>query len=205
MSRARLLMIVMMVALFAFGDAAINLCTAAPTEVSAVMKHKKKKKKKKKQVSKKDAEQTTRSVVGYVSQVKEKTPEQIKAEQDSLAKVRAEFLRTDSVYLAVEVKPEFPGGEAAMYDYISEHLQYPDDAFDMGIQGSVDCALVVRKDGTITDVEAISGAWPSLKEEAVRIIQTMPNWTPGKQDGQDVSYRHRIRIMFLRTGNLSGY
>jgi len=205
MRRFKLVMIMVMVALFGFGEAVINVCSAAPVEVSEVMKKKKKKKKKKKEVSKKDQENTTRTVVGYVSQVKEKTPEEIKAEQDSLAKVREEFLRTDSVYLAVEVKPEFPGGEAAMYDYISEHLQYPDDAFDMGIQGSVDCSLVVRKDGTITDVEAISGAWPSLKDEAVRIIKTMPNWTPGKQDGQDVSYRHRIRIMFLKTGNLSGY
>lgn len=205
MRRVRLVMIMTMVALLGFGEALIDVCNAAPTEVSEVMKKKKKKKKKKKEVSKKDAEKTTRSVVGYQSLVKEKTPEQIKAEQDSLAKIREEFLRTDSVYLAVEVKPEFPGGEAAMYEYISQNLQYPDDAFDMGIQGSVDCALVVRKDGTITDVEAISGAWPSLKEEAVRIIKTMPNWTPGKQDGQDVSYRHRIRIMFLKTGNLSGY
>lgn len=205
MCKFRFVIIMAMVALLGLGEAVIDVCSATPTEVSAVMKHKKKKKKKKKGVSKKDQATTTRTVVGYQSLVKEKTPEQIKAEQDSLAKVREEFLRTDSVYLAVEIKPEFPGGEAAMYDYISEHLQYPDDAFDMGIQGSVDCALVVRKDGTITDVEAISGAWPSLKEEAVRIIKTMPNWTPGKQDGQDVSYRHRIRIMFLKTGNLSGY
>ena len=205
MRRVRLLMVMAMVVLLGFGEAVIDVCNAAPTDVSEVMKKKKKKKKKKKQGSKKDAEQTTRTVVGYVSQVKEKTPEEIKAEQDSLARVREEFLRTDSVYRAVEVKPEFPGGEMAMYEYISEQLQYPDDAFDMGIEGSVDCAFVVRKDGTITDVEATQGSWPSLKEEAVRIIKTMPNWTPGKQGGVEVSYRHRIRIMFRKTGNLSGY
>lgn len=198
-------MIMAMVALLGFGEVVIDLCNAAPTEVSTVMKHKKKKKKKKKTVSKKAKETATRMVVGYQSLVKEKTPEQIKAEQDSIAKAREKFLLTDTVYLAVEVKPEFPGGEAAMYEYISEHLQYPDDAFDMGIQGSVDCSFVVRKDGTITDVEATEGGWQSLKDEAVRIIKTMPNWTPGMQDGVYVSYRHRIRIMFLKTGNTSGY
>ena len=199
------LTIIALAMLFAFGDAMINWVDAAPASVSAVAKHKKKKKKKKKKgVSKKEAATTTRTVVGYQSLVHEKTPEEIKHEQDSLAQVRAAFLASDTVYTDVEVKPEFPGGEEAMYEYINKNLQYPEDAFVNNIQGSVDCHLVVRKDGTITDVEAVSGAWQSLKDEAVRIIKTMPNWKPGQREGQEVSYRHRIRIMFLKTGNMSG-
>lgn len=206
MRLTKTLLIVMLTVLCCFGDAVVNLCYAAPAEVTAVAKKKKKKKKKKKQtLSKKAAAATTHRVVGYKSLVKEKTPEQLKAEQDSLAEVRKQFLATDSVYLAVDVKPEFPGGEDAMYEYINQHLEYPTDAFEMGIQGSVDVYFVVRVDGTITDAEAHTGAWPSLKEEAVRIVSSMPLWTPGQRDGQPVSYRNHIRVMFLRTGNLSGY
>lgn len=201
----KVLLIAVLALLCSFGEAVVTACYAATPEVTAVMKHKKKKKKKKKSSSSKVSKGTTRTVVGYVSQVHEKTPEEIKHEQDSIAKERAEFLRNDSVYTAVEVKPEFPGGEDAMYEFINQNLKYPDDAFEAGIQGSVDCYLVVRKDGTITDVKAVTGAWESLKTEAVRIVESMPNWTPGMQDGEYVSYRHRIRIMFLRTGNLSGY
>lgn len=197
------LIIIALAMVFAFGDAMINSCEAAPAEVSAVMKHKKKKKKKK-EVSKKEAATTTRTVVGYQSLVQEKTPEQIKHEQDSIAKAREEWLAADTVYTDVEVKPEFPGGEEAMYEYINQHLEYPEDAFVSNIQGSVDCHLVVRKDGTITDVVAVTGAWQSLKDEAVRIVKSMPNWTPGQREGQPVSYRHRIRIMFLKTGNMAG-
>lgn len=204
MKSTKLLLIVALTMTMAFGDAMVNYCQAENNAVTEVMKHKKKKKKKKNQKPKIDKE-TTRTVVGYQSLVHEKTPEEIKHEQDSIAQLRAEFLANDTVYTAVEVKPEFPGGEAAMYEYINEHLQYPDDAFDMGIQGSVDVHFVVRKDGTITDAEAPVGAWQSLKDEAVRIVQTMPDWTPGQIDGQPVSYRHRVRITFLRTGNLSGY
>ena len=83
-------------------------------------------------------------------------------------------------YDYVEVKPEFPGGSSSMINYINSTRQYPHEEYENGVQGRVTCAFVVNEDGKISNVKVLRGVSPSLNNEAIRIISSMPEWSPGK-------------------------
>lgn len=103
---------------------------------------------------------------------------------------------TEEIFVVVENQPEFPGGNAAMMKFLSDNIKYPVIAQENGIQGRVICNFVVERDGSITDVQVVRGVDPSLDKEAVRVIQTMPRWTPGKQRGQAVRVRFTLPVVF---------
>ena len=101
------------------------------------------------------------------------------------------------VFVVVESMPEFPGGQQALFKYLSENVKYPVIAQENGIQGRVICQFVVNKDGSIVDVEVVrSGGDPSLDKEAVRVIKSMPKWKPGKQRGKDVRVKYTVPVNF---------
>ena len=101
------------------------------------------------------------------------------------------------VFVVVESMPEFPGGQQALFKYLSENVKYPDIAQENGIQGRVICQFVVNKDGSIVDVEVVrSGGDPSLDKEAVRVIKSMPKWKPGKQRGKAVRVKYTVPVNF---------
>jgi protein TonB len=102
----------------------------------------------------------------------------------------------ETVFVIVEKSPEFPGGEAAMYKFISNAIRYPAVAQDVGIQGRVTCQFVVNKDGSITDIEVVRGVDPSLDKEAIRVIGSMPKWRPGEQRGKSVRVKYTLPIVF---------
>ncbi|MDD3910378.1 MAG: energy transducer TonB [Proteiniphilum sp.] len=103
---------------------------------------------------------------------------------------------TEEIFVVVENQPEFPGGNAAMMKFLSDNIKYPVIAQENGIQGRVICNFVVERDGSITDVQVVRGVDPSLDREAVRVIQSMPRWTPGKQRGQAVRVRFTLPVVF---------
>lgn len=101
------------------------------------------------------------------------------------------------VFVVVEKMPEFPGGQQALFKYLSENVKYPVIAQENGIQGRVICQFVVNKDGAIVDVEVVrSGGDPSLDKEAIRVIKSMPKWTPGKQRGKAVRVKYTVPVNF---------
>ena len=101
------------------------------------------------------------------------------------------------VFVVVESMPEFPGGQQALFKYLSENVKYPVIAQENGIQGRVICQFVVNKDGSIVDVEVVrSGGDASLDKEAVRVIKTMPKWKPGKQRGKAVRVKYTVPVNF---------
>lgn len=101
------------------------------------------------------------------------------------------------VFIVVEEMPQFPGGQTAMFKFISDNLMYPAIAQANGIQGRVICQFIVNTDGSISGIEVVrSSGDPSLNKEAVRLIRSMPNWTPGKQRGKPVRVRYTIPINF---------
>ena len=101
------------------------------------------------------------------------------------------------VFVIVESMPEFPGGQQALFKYLSENVKYPVIAQENGIQGRVICQFVVNKDGSIVDVEVVrSGGDPSLDKEAVRVIKSMPKWKPGKQRGKPVRVKYTVPVNF---------
>ena len=101
------------------------------------------------------------------------------------------------VFVVVEKMPEFPGGQQALFKYLSENVKYPVIAQENGIQGRVICQFVVNRDGSIVDVEVVrSGGDPSLDKEAVRVIKSMPKWKPGKQRGKAVRVKYTVPVNF---------
>ena len=103
---------------------------------------------------------------------------------------------TEEIFVVVENQPEFPGGNTAMMKFLSDNIKYPVIAQENGIQGRVICNFVVERDGSITDVQVVRGVDPSLDREAVRVIQQMPRWKPGKQRGQAVRVRFTLPVVF---------
>jgi TonB family protein len=104
--------------------------------------------------------------------------------------------QTNEIFVVVEKQPEFPGGQEALMKYISENIHYPIEAQKKGIQGTVICNFIVRKDGSITDAEVVRGVDPLLDEEAIRLINSMPKWQPGTQRGKVVDVRFTLPIIF---------
>ena len=101
------------------------------------------------------------------------------------------------VFMVVEKMPEFPGGQQALFKYLSENVKYPVIAQENGIQGRVICQFVVNKDGSIVDVEVVrSGGDASLDKEAVRVIKSMPKWKAGQQRGKPVRVKYTVPVSF---------
>ena len=102
----------------------------------------------------------------------------------------------NKVFDIVEQQPLFPGGPAALMKYLSENTKYPVVAQENGVQGRVTVQFVVEKDGSISDVHVLRGVDPSLDREAVRVVKSMPRWTPGKQNGINVRVNYRVPVLF---------
>ena len=80
--------------------------------------------------------------------------------------------------------------------YLYENTKYPVVAQENGVQGRVTVQFVVEKDGSISDVHVLRGVDPSLDKEAVRVVKSMPRWTPGKQNGITVRVNYRVPVLF---------
>ena len=108
----------------------------------------------------------------------------------------AQTKKNNMVFDVVEVMPQYPGGQIAMLKYIMENMKYPKQAMKEGIQGRVAVRFIVEKDGSISDVKPILSVHPLLNKEAVRVVKSMPKWSPGKQNGKPVRVRFNLPIMF---------
>lgn len=102
----------------------------------------------------------------------------------------------EEVYIIVEQMPGFPGGEEVLLKYISDHIEYPTMAVERGIEGRVTVRFVVNKDGYVQDVTVIRGVHELLDKEAVRVIQSLPRWNPGKQNGVAVAVYYNVPVNF---------
>lgn len=100
------------------------------------------------------------------------------------------------IFTVVEKQPEFPGGTAELFKYLSKAIKYPVIAQENGIQGRVVCSFVVNRDGSIVDIQVMRGVDPSLDKEAVRVISEMPKWKPGEQRGKPVRVRFILPVQF---------
>ena len=104
--------------------------------------------------------------------------------------------RQEVIFKACEQMPIFSGGQDSLMRYISSNLRYPAQHVETNIQGRVVVRFVVRKDGTISDIEVVRSLDPACDKEAVRIIRQMPKWKPGKQNEQPVSVYYTLPIRF---------
>lgn len=102
----------------------------------------------------------------------------------------------NKVFDVVEQPPSFPGGMAALQAYLRDNIKYPVVAAENGIEGRVIVQFVVGKDGSISNVTVARSADASLDKEAVRVVKSMPKWTPGKQNGTTVNVKYTCPVTF---------
>ena len=102
----------------------------------------------------------------------------------------------DTIYRSAEQMPRFPGGEAALMKYLESHINYPPEAAKNNVQGHVIVQFVVKKDGSIGEVKVVRSLEKDLDKEAIRVIKSLPNFTPGRQDGKAVSVWYTLPVPF---------
>ena len=120
----------------------------------------------------------------------------LKAVEEIAAPEPPKHEEENKVFDVVEQMPSFPGGQAALMQYLAKNIKYPVVAEENGIQGRVIVTFVVGKTGAISNVQVAKGVDPSLDKEAVRVVSSMPNWIPGKQNGQSVNVKYTVPVMF---------
>lgn len=108
----------------------------------------------------------------------------------------AQTKKNNMVYDVVEVMPQFPGGQIAMLKYIMENIKYPKQIMEEGIQGRVTVSFIVEKDGRVSNVRLLRSVQSALDKEAIRVVKSMPKWTPGKHNGKPVRVRFNLPVMF---------
>ena len=104
--------------------------------------------------------------------------------------------KEDQIFTVVEQNPEFPGGMAALGQFLGKNIRYPPAASRANISGRVFVSFVVNTDGSIQDVTVLKGLGFGTDEEAMRVVKAMPKWRPGKQSGRPVRVKYNLPINF---------
>jgi protein TonB len=110
--------------------------------------------------------------------------------------IKEEIIPDDIPVTISEIMPQFPGGVPALYRYLKNHVQYPVSAKEMGYQGTVYLSFVVEKDGSISNVVILRSVGGGCDEEAIRVVKSMPDWSPGTQMGRPVRVIYNLPIKF---------
>jgi periplasmic protein TonB len=117
-----------------------------------------------------------------------------------MKQVEEEEVEEQQIFMVVENAPAFPGGDAARMKFLQDNIKYPQMARESGIQGTVYVTFVVERNGNVTDVKILRGIGGGCDEEAVRVVQNMPKWEPGKQRGKPVRVQFNMPIKFTLAG-----
>lgn len=108
-----------------------------------------------------------------------------------------EIVEEEIRFEIVEQKPKFQGGDENTFgNWVGKNIDYPEIAKENGVQGRVTLSFVVGTDGRITDVSVLRGVDPALDKEAVRVVQSSPRWTPGRQRDKPVKVRYNFPVIF---------
>ena len=136
------------------------------------------------------------------SEVEEST---IQASDDTQAAVEVKYtpveveeeeVEEQQIFQVVEEMPEFPGGMGECMKFLGKNIKYPTISQENGVQGRVIVQFVVNRDGSIVDPVVVRGVDPYLDKEALRVIQMMPKWKPGKQRGKAVRVKYTVPVTF---------
>ena len=124
-------------------------------------------------------------------------------EHEYLIPMRKENESGTKPFDVVEQMPQFPGGPAALMEYLSKNVRYPEEAHKKGVQGRVIVTFVIEKDGSISDANVVKSVDSQIDAEALRVVNSMPNWIPGGQNGEPVRVKYTVPITFKLQGNES--
>lgn len=131
-----------------------------------------------------DRTQFQTAVEEVVVEKKEEKPKEVKEE----------------IHTLVEQMPQFPGGDAALMKYLSSHINYPTMAAENGVQGKVILQFVVEKDGRVGEVKIARSVDKDLDKEAIRVVKSLPKFTPGRQNGYPVRVWYTLPVNFKLQG-----
>ena len=106
----------------------------------------------------------------------------------------------EEIFRSVEQMPQFPGGDAALMKYLSSHINYPPMAAENNVQGKVILQFVVEKDGRVGEVKVARSVDKDLDKEAIRVVKSLPKFTPGRQNGQPVRVWYTLPVTFKLQG-----
>ncbi len=124
----------------------------------------------------------------------------VREHKDEIVVEEKKPVEENKVFTAVEQMPQFPGGDGELMKYIQSHLKYPPVAAENNIQGRVIVQFVVTKTGKVGEVKVARGKDPDLDKEAVRVVKTLPDFIPGKMNGQSVAVWYTLPITFKLQG-----
>jgi protein TonB len=139
-------------------------------------------------------------VVDTLVDEKIEIPEDKLAEKDSVKKAEAE-LEDLTPLMVIDEKPEYPGGTNALLKFMVENIKYPPVAKESGITGVVSISFLVEKDGSVSNVKVVHGLGAGCNEEAIRVVNKMTKWVPGKKHGKPIRTQIQIPIVFYLHGN----
>ena len=106
----------------------------------------------------------------------------------------------EEIFRSVEQMPQFPGGDAALMKFLQSHINYPPMAAENNVQGKVILQFVVEKDGKVGEVKVARSVDKDLDREAIRVVKTLPRFTPGRQNGQPVRVWYTLPVTFKLQG-----
>ena len=146
-----------------------------------------------------DTKKETQELVATTSQDAKPTDQQPASVQDS--KTTTQQPENENIYTVVEKMPQFPGGESELMNYISRNLRYPIEAMEKGIQGRIITRFVVNKEGKVEKAEILRGIDPNLDQAGLNVINSLPNFIPGEQNGKKVAVWYTLPIVFKLEGD----
>ncbi len=120
--------------------------------------------------------------------------EEVKKEEPKVEEKPKE--EENKIFEFVEQQASFPGGPAAMNQWLAQNIRYPAEAKANNIQGRVTVQFVVELNGSISNVVVVRSVDPRLDKEAVRVVKSMPKWTPGMQDDRPVRSKFTLPVNF---------
>ncbi|MCQ2237231.1 MAG: M56 family metallopeptidase [Bacteroidales bacterium] len=107
------------------------------------------------------------------------------------------YIDGEKVFIVAEVMPQYPGGDEALRHFLASEVKYPESAIKKGIQGRVFVTFIVDKNGDVRDAKIARGIYKALDDEALRVVKSMPKWSPGSQRGSSVAVSYTVPINFV--------
>ena len=146
--------------------------------------------------SQEDLNKTNTAIGSFDVQGNDETGGEVLKAKEVIAQPEPPKEEETKIFEVVEQMPSFPGGQAALFEFLSKNIRYPVVAEENGIQGRVIVTFVVERDGSITDVRVVKSVDPSLDKEAVRVTKSMPHWNPDMQNGGPVRVKFTLPVTF---------
>lgn len=102
----------------------------------------------------------------------------------------------DKVFTVVDEMPLFSGGDKELFRFLGDNISYPKNALENGTEGLVYVSFIIDEEGAVKDAEILKGIGNGCDQEALRVVNSMPKWNPGKQNGETVKVKYNLPVRF---------